>query len=150
MATVDLTELRFSEDVTNSAFMESKFSLLHAAADLDKGDVIRYLVNDLKMDINQPDCDGKTAIMSAAHAGGIKALQCLCDLGADVNKVDRCEKNVLFHLTAPNTVLRSVSSPDTFHEDAIKLLVSKGVHINHTDNRGNDHSKFDKFRLNEI
>jgi hypothetical protein len=154
--TVDLKELRFREQAVRTLtpsgrFIHSqgsKFSLLHAAADLDKGDVIQYLVKHLKMDIDQPDGLQQTPIMYAAQAGGIKALECLSDLGADVNKVDHIGRNVLFHLTAPDE-LRPVSSPDTFHEDAIKLLVSKGVHIDHTDNRGNDHSKFDK-RFNEI
>ena len=85
---------------------------------------VKYLVEDLHMDVNAKDHDGNTAIHNAAARGDNEMILYLVSKGADVKQVNREGKTTVDMANGP--VQRISPFPDT-----IKLLEGMGVKNNH-------------------
>ncbi|MGH9143814.1 MAG: ankyrin repeat domain-containing protein [Vicinamibacterales bacterium] len=85
---------------------------------------VKYLVEDLGMDVNAKDHDGNTAVHNAAARGDNEMILYLVAKGADVKQVNREGKTTVDMANGP--VQRISPFPDT-----IKLLEGMGVKNNH-------------------
>ncbi len=85
---------------------------------------VKYLVEDLGMDVNAKDHDGNTAVHNAAARGDNEMILYLVSQGADVMQVNREGKTTVDMANGP--VQRISPFPDT-----IKLLEGMGVKNNH-------------------
>jgi ankyrin repeat protein len=85
---------------------------------------VKYLVEELHVDVNAKDHDGNTAIHNAAARGDNEMIQYLVSKGADVLQVNREGKTTVDMANGP--VQRINPFPDT-----IKLLESMGAKNNH-------------------
>ena len=85
---------------------------------------VKYLVEELGMDVNAKDHDGNTAVHNAAARGDNEMIQYLVSKGADVKQVNREGKTTVDMANGP--VQRISPFPDT-----IKLLEGMGVKNNH-------------------
>jgi len=106
--------------------MNRELTLLHIAAFNGRLDIIRYFVDEKKVDINKADNDGNTALHFAAFNGHLGIVKYLVDeKKVDVNKADNDGYTAL-RLAAFNG-----------HLDIVKYLVDeKKVDINKADNDG--------------
>jgi uncharacterized protein len=94
----------------------------HAAAGMLPA--VKYLVEELGMDVNAKDHDGNTAVHNAAARGDNEMILYLVSKGADVKQVNREGKTTVDMANGP--VQRISPFPDT-----IKLLEGMGVKNNH-------------------
>jgi uncharacterized protein len=85
---------------------------------------VKYLVEELHVDVNAKDHDGNTAIHNAAARGDNEMIQYLVSKGADVKGVNREGKTTVDMANGP--VQRISPFPDT-----IKLLEGLGAKNNH-------------------
>jgi uncharacterized protein len=85
---------------------------------------IRYLVDELGMDVNARDHDGNTALHHAAARGDNEAILYLVSKGADVKAVNRSGETTVDMANGP--VQRIQPFPET-----IALLTRLGAHNNH-------------------
>src|SRR3954471_4649333 len=85
---------------------------------------VKYLVEEIGMDVNAKDHDGNTAVHNAAARGDNEMIQYLVSKGADVKQVNREGKTTVDMANGP--VQRISPFPDT-----IKLLEGRGVKNNH-------------------
>jgi ankyrin repeat protein len=83
--------------------IENGWSLC-AAATLGSLEMVRCLVQELGADINKAthtsDEEGMTPLTAAAHNGNLDMVQCLLDLGADVDKKDEAGDTALHNAAA--------------------------------------------------
>ncbi|KAM0874927.1 hypothetical protein ACQ4PT_037121 [Festuca glaucescens] len=114
---------------------------LHLAAAAGRVDVCRYIVEDLRLDVNQPNFKGETPLFASAYCGGAAAARYLIDhgadplAGADVNFVDSSGLTSLM-LTVqsglPDTLTCLLDAganpniPDEFGVTPIEFAASKG------------------------
>jgi len=85
---------------------------------------VKYLVEELHVDVNAKDHDGNTAVHNAAARGDNEMIQYLVSKGADVKGVNREGKTTVDMANGP--VQRISPFPDT-----IKLLEGLGAKNNH-------------------
>ena len=85
---------------------------------------VKYLVEELHVDVNAYDHEGNTALHHAAARGDVEMIQYLVSKGADVKAVTREGKTTADMANGP--VQRTQPFPDT-----IKLLEGMGVKNNH-------------------
>ena len=85
---------------------------------------VKYLVEEIGMDVNAKDHDGNTAIHNAAARGDNEMILYLVSKGADVKQINREGKTTVDMANGP--VQRISPFPDT-----IKLLEGMGVKNNH-------------------
>jgi uncharacterized protein len=85
---------------------------------------VKYLVEEIGLDVNAKDHDGNTAIHNAAARGDNEMILYLVSKGADVKQVNREGKTTVDMANGP--VQRISPFPDT-----IKLLEGMGVKNNH-------------------
>ena len=85
---------------------------------------VKFLVEDVHLDVNAVDDDGNTAVHHAASRGDNEMIQYLVSQGADVTKVNRGGLTTVDMANGP--VQRTQPYPET-----IKLLESLGAKNNH-------------------
>jgi ankyrin repeat protein len=85
---------------------------------------VKYLVEELHVDVNAQDAEGNTAVHNAASRGDNEMIQYLVSKGADVTIVNRMGQTTVDMANGP--VQRTQPYPDT-----IKLLESLGARNNH-------------------
>ena len=85
---------------------------------------VRFLVEEVGVDVNAVDDDGNTAVHHAAARGDNEMIQYLVSKGADVTKVNRAGLTTVDMANGP--VQRTQPYPET-----IKLLESLGAKNNH-------------------
>jgi uncharacterized protein len=85
---------------------------------------VKYLVEELRVDVNQVDHDGNTAVHHAAARGDNEMIKYLVSKGADVRMVNREGQTTVDMANGP--VQRIQPFPET-----IKLLESLGAKNNH-------------------
>jgi len=85
---------------------------------------VKYLVEELGLDVNAVDADGNTVVHLAASRGDNEMIKFLVSKGADVKKVNRSGQTTIDVANGP--VQRTQPYPDT-----IKLLESLGAINNH-------------------
>ncbi len=85
---------------------------------------VKYLVEEIGMDVNAEDEDGNTAVHNAASRGDNEMIQYLVSKGADVKKVNRRGQTTVDMANGP--VQRTQPYPET-----IKLLEGLGAKNNH-------------------
>jgi uncharacterized protein len=85
---------------------------------------VKYLVEEIGIDVNAEDEDGNTAVHNAASRGDNEMIQYLVSKGADVTKVNRRGQTTVDLANGP--VQRTQPYPET-----IKLLESLGAKNNH-------------------
>ncbi|KAL5258380.1 hypothetical protein ACHWQZ_G009025 [Mnemiopsis leidyi] len=101
-----------------------KQSLLHIASKEGKLDIVRYCVQEKKVDVNIQDSEGQTALHLAAGRGDLQVIKYLWEKGADVNIQDSRGEAAL-HRAA-----------DRGHLQVIKYLWEKGADVNIQDSEG--------------
>ncbi len=73
-------------------------NLLFYAAQYDKKEIIAYLVNELKLDVNfKNPVNGITACFRAVQNGHLETLKLLIKLDADYNVIEKFGDNLLLH-----------------------------------------------------
>jgi ankyrin repeat protein len=85
---------------------------------------VKFLVEEVGVDVNAVDDDGNTAVHHAAARGDNEMIQYLVSKGADVTKVNRGGLTTVDMANGP--VQRTQPYPET-----IKLLESLGAKNNH-------------------
>jgi uncharacterized protein len=85
---------------------------------------VKYLVEELGLDVNAVDADGNTVVHLAASRGDNEMIKFLVSKGADVKRVNRSGQTTIDVANGP--VQRTQPYPDT-----IKLLESLGAINNH-------------------
>jgi ankyrin repeat protein len=85
---------------------------------------VKFLVEELKVDVNAVDDSGNTALHHAAARGDNEMIKYLVSQGADVRKVNRAGLTTVDMANGP--VQRTQPYPDT-----IALLESLGAKNNH-------------------
>jgi ankyrin repeat protein len=85
---------------------------------------VKFLVEEVGLDVNAVDDDGNTAVHHAASRGDNEMIQYLVSRGADVSKVNRAGLTTVDMANGP--VQRTQPYPET-----IKLLESLGAKNNH-------------------
>ena len=85
---------------------------------------VKFLVEEVHLDVNAVDDDGNTAVHHAASRGDNEMIQYLVSQGADVTKVNRGGLTTVDMANGP--VQRTQPYPET-----IKLLESLGAKNNH-------------------
>uniref|UniRef100_M8BZK8 Uncharacterized protein n=1 Tax=Aegilops tauschii TaxID=37682 RepID=M8BZK8_AEGTA len=133
-------------------------SALHLAAMEEKMDVCRYLVEDLRLDINQTNDNGETPLFLSAFFGRAVAAKYLLAHDADPKLGDvrhrfsvhtglfkrRRKIGVVKTLKNPNKVLNLDDTPlsmairpiPTASVNCVKLLIKAGADVNFTDSNG--------------
>ncbi|XP_026431166.1 serine/threonine-protein phosphatase 6 regulatory ankyrin repeat subunit B-like [Papaver somniferum] len=97
---------------------------IHHAASGGKLDVLKYLIEEIKLDVDVKDGRGETPLSWAAIEGCVAAVEYLLQMG--VNPEIRNERNMnsLHHAAMQG------------HKDIIPLLLSKGINVDDTDDFG--------------
>jgi ankyrin repeat protein len=85
---------------------------------------VKYLIEEVGVDVNEEDEDGNTAMHNAASRGDNEMIQYLVSKGGDVKKVNRRGQTTVDMANGP--VQRTQPYPET-----IKLLESLGAKNNH-------------------
>jgi len=140
-----------------------KTALMYAAG-RGHPDIVRYLVDEKKVNVNQPDDDGKTPLMYAAESGNPEVFHYLIEKGVDISAASKKVGSVLPHAAAGDnpSILQYCleKNPQADIDEAreyyngrtalmlaaqsgnlegVKLLVGKGAKINKIDNNGAPH-----------
>ncbi|CAM0958108.1 unnamed protein product [Alopecurus aequalis] len=97
-------------------------SALHMAATHGRVDVLRYLVEDLRLDINQPNGIGDTPLSYSAYFGRAAAARYLLDHGADP--------------LVGKSILPLHGAAGEGHCGIVELLLSRGIDVNLDSARG--------------
>lgn len=95
----------------------NKRGALHFAAREGKTDVCKYLVEELKLDVNAKDDDGETPLLHAARQGHTATAEFLTECGADPSIPSQLGATALHH---------SAGIGDT---ELLKFLISRGVDV---------------------
>ncbi|KAF7028472.1 hypothetical protein CFC21_040396 [Triticum aestivum] len=103
-------------------------SVLHAAAMFAQLEVSKYLVEELKGDVNAPGygagADGMTPFIVSARSGDVATVKYFLDRGGDLMKADDKGRTVLHHAAAKG------------HCMVTKFLLSEGVPVDINYGRG--------------
>ena len=106
-------------------------TILHAAAQQDKQDVTRFILEKNLFDINQRDANGRTPLMSAALYNKAATMRLLIDNGADTSLKDNDTKTLLHY-----AAMSGRSTPP--NPEALEFLLDRNeLDINATDKDGN-------------
>lgn len=76
------------QEIKTNELCEDGLSLLHWAADRGSLDIVKYLIQSLKADINIKDVDGQTPLHYAASCGHSDVVKYLLEKGANANLLD--------------------------------------------------------------
>lgn len=99
-------------------------SLLHYAAEADKLEIAKYLVES-GIEVDMPDDDGETPLFAAIESGGAEVLAYLLSKGANLNVKDtKCGSTPLHEASYKNNL------------EAARILIEHGADINARINRG--------------
>ncbi|CAM0874139.1 unnamed protein product [Alopecurus aequalis] len=96
----------------------SGMRLIHYAALGGSLPVCRYLLEDLRLDVDVRGALGETAIAAAIGRGNVELVRLFLDQGADTEKLD----------SNGCTLLHFASKQG--NPEIVKLLISKGAHVN--------------------
>lgn len=77
--------------------------LFYVLADSNVSDFIKYFIHTLKMNVNETNVQGKTALMNAAGGNRVKATQALLDNGSNPNFRSPSGKTALYFATMGST-----------------------------------------------
>ncbi|KAI3886917.1 hypothetical protein MKX03_033295, partial [Papaver bracteatum] len=97
---------------------------IHYAAIGGKLNVLKYLIQDMKIDIHVKDNSGITSLSEAAVEGHLAAVEYLLEMGANPEILDHSNCTSLHHVALKG------------HGDAIPLLLSKGINVDVTNELG--------------
>ncbi|VAH74031.1 ankyrin repeat and SOCS box protein 3-like [Triticum dicoccoides] len=109
------------------SFNNDGLSVLHIAASFGHLDICKYLVEELKGDVNAPGHGvalGATPFMVSAQSGDVAAVKYFLDRGGDVMKADDKGQTVLHHAVAAGCC------------KVTEFLLSKGVPVDIDYGRG--------------
>lgn len=103
------------------SFNINGYSVLHAAACFGRLEICKYLVEELKGDVNAPGYGtgalGSTPFMLSASSGDVATVKYFLDRGGDVLKADDKGRTVLHHAVAAGCC------------EVTEFLLSKGVSV---------------------
>lgn len=97
---------------------------LHFAAREGQTEMCKYLLEELKLDVNVKDADGETPLLHAARQGKIATAMYLLDHGADPNVPSNLGATALHHAAGIGEI------------DLLKLLLSRGVNVDSESDAG--------------
>lgn len=87
-------------------------------------EVISYLINERKDNVNRQDKYGQTPIYYAVREGHIRTTQHLIDLGAEFDHADTKNQRPIYYAIQQNKY------------DIIKFLIDKGANLHQEDKKG--------------
>lgn len=93
-------------------------TLLHLAVDRQMEDAVKYLLEEKKMNPDQPNANGETPVHFAAKKPNTKITSMLIKKGGNVNARDK-DGNTPLHIAAANGQVKQV-----------KKLLLKGAEVN--------------------
>ncbi|KAI7730107.1 hypothetical protein M8C21_033313 [Ambrosia artemisiifolia] len=96
----------------------NKRGALHFAAREGQTEVCKYLLEELKLDVNTKDEDGETPLIHAARQGHVDTAKYLIEHGADPSLSSELGATALHHVAGIG------------HIELMELLISHGVDIN--------------------
>nr|XP_043632115.1 putative ankyrin repeat protein RF_0381 [Erigeron canadensis] len=96
----------------------NKRGVLHFAAREGKIDVCKYLLEELKLDVNTKDEDGETPLIHAARQGHTTTVKYFIEYGADPSFSSELGATALHHVAGIG------------HIELMELLISSGVDVN--------------------
>ncbi|KAK9735275.1 hypothetical protein RND81_04G195400 [Saponaria officinalis] len=97
---------------------------LHFAAREGKTEVCKYLLEELKLDVNVKDADGETPLVHAARQGHTDTVSCLLEHGADPAIASDLGATALHHAAGIGNL------------EMMKLLLSKGAAVDSQSDSG--------------
>ncbi|KAM3218864.1 ankyrin repeat and KH domain-containing protein mask isoform X2 [Capsicum annuum] len=102
----------------------NKRGALIFAAREGKTELCKYLVEELKVDVNEKDEEGETPVLHAARHGHTATVQYLIEQGADPATPSASGATALHHAAGNG------------HIEVVKLLLSKGVNVDFQSDAG--------------
>ena len=84
-------------------------TVLHVAAQKSNLEIINLLMNTRKLDVNEQDNGGWTALMWTAEGMRMDVAQCLLKWGADVNILDSVSKSLSTELVSTTVQAQRVN-----------------------------------------
>ncbi|KAI3848013.1 hypothetical protein MKX03_001125 [Papaver bracteatum] len=110
--------------VNNTKDPDSGARAIHHAASGGRVNVLKYLIEDMKGEIDVKDGSGKTPLFHAAMEGRLAAVEYLLEMGANPEIPDDSNTSPLHHVAGRG------------HKDVIPLLLSKGINVDVIDDFG--------------
>ncbi|KAI3871162.1 hypothetical protein MKW98_015062 [Papaver atlanticum] len=98
--------------------------VIHFAAGGGNVEVLKYLIKEIKLDVNVKDNSGVTPLSWAAIEGHYAAVEYLLEMGANPEMPDNSNCTPLHHSAMKG------------HKDVIPLLLSKGINVDVTNELG--------------
>nr|XP_029119504.1 uncharacterized protein LOC105042167 isoform X1 [Elaeis guineensis] len=95
----------------------NKRTALHFAAREGRTDVCKYLLEELKLDVNMRDDDGETPLIHASRQGHFLTAKYLLEQGADLSASSELGATALHHAAGIGNI------------ELLRLLLSKGVDV---------------------
>ncbi|KAH7864121.1 hypothetical protein Vadar_026028 [Vaccinium darrowii] len=102
----------------------NKRGALHFAAREGQTEVCKYLVEELKLDVDTKDEDGETPLLHAARQGHIATVKYLMECGANANIPSELGATALHHAAGNGDI------------ELLRFLLSKGVDIDSQSDAG--------------
>ncbi|KAI3855877.1 hypothetical protein MKX03_011532 [Papaver bracteatum] len=99
-------------------------SAIHYAAAGGRVNVLKYLVEEIKLDVDVKTNSGKTPLSCASVEGRLAAVEYLLEMGANPEIQDDTSRCPLHHVAVKG------------HKDVIPLLLSKGINVDVSDGNG--------------
>jgi ankyrin repeat protein len=98
---------------------------LHFASASGYVGLMRFLIEDKNVDVNEKNASGMTPLHAATQSGNITGIRLLLDNGANINAQDGKGNSVL-HIAIPKETNRAV----------LRLFISRGANLNLRDDHG--------------
>ncbi|KAI3894355.1 hypothetical protein MKX03_001746, partial [Papaver bracteatum] len=98
--------------------------VIHFAATGGKINILKYLIEDMRLDVDVKDGRGETPLSRAAIEGRLAAVEYLLEMGANPEIPDDSNISPLHHAAMKG------------HKDVIPLLLSKGIDVDVTNDFG--------------